>query len=81
MKKNSYLQKQEQKLLQADPRAAVVLQRAKAYRVDTLSNIYLLEELFNIDESEDICQDKLEILKKSLEACSKAIEQAQMSKN
>ena len=56
-----------------------IMQKAKAYGVEALSNERLAKELFGLTFKEDLNKDKINGLLKFYRACDKSVEVAQMS--
>lgn len=56
-----------------------IMQKAKAYGVDSLSNEQLAKELFSLTFKQDLSKNKIGGLLKFYRACDKSVEVAQMS--
>lgn len=56
-----------------------IMQKAKAYGVDALSNEQLARELFGLTFKQEFSKDKINGLLKFYRACDKSVEVAQMS--
>lgn len=56
-----------------------IMQKAKAYGLDSLSNEQLAKELFGLTFKQDFGKNKIEGLLKFYRACDKSVEVAQMS--
>ena len=56
-----------------------IMQKAKAYGVDSLSNEQLARELFGLTFKQDLSKSKIEGLLKFYRACDKSVEIAQLS--
>lgn len=56
-----------------------IMQKAKAYGVDSLSNEQLAYELFGLTFKQDLSKSKIDGLLKFYRACDKSVEVAQMS--
>ncbi len=56
-----------------------IMQKAKAYGVDSLSNEQLARELFGLTFKQDLSKSKIEGLLKFYRACDKSVEVAQLS--
>lgn len=78
MGKQSY--EQNFSIKKGDPRANLILQKARYYRVAPLSNEYLLGELFMLKNDETISGEQLEVFYEFTQACQHSVQEAQMSK-
>ena len=56
-----------------------IMQKAKAYGIDSLSNKILAKELFGLTFKQDLSKNKIKGLLKFYRACDKSVEIAQMS--
>jgi type III secretion system FlhB-like substrate exporter len=56
-----------------------IIQKAKSYGVDSLSNEKLARELFNLKFTQEFSTEKIQGLLKFYRACDKSVEVAQMS--
>lgn len=56
-----------------------IMQKAKAYGVDSLSNEILAKELFGLTFKQDLSKSKIDGLLKFYRACDKSVDTAQMS--
>ena len=56
-----------------------IMQKAKAYGVDSLSNEQLAKELFGLTFKQDLSKSKIDGLLKFYRACDKSVKVAQLS--